>query len=192
MRIQELIQQLEIKVKNLHEQYQEKGEQKIVVKFDRTLFCEDFQSVNFYLEEINQTLDKIKRLEAKTTEYYVYLTERLVAQCTVLSDALRLNHGDKTYNDSEVVWQKKVQDKKSHAIHRLPPRERLDKYYEALQKLTDKLLKFQDLESSAEADLKLHYATQISKLQQRRQKALEAIELLEDYLAFKNGQENRF
>ena len=192
MRIQELIQQLEIKVKNLHEQYQEKGEQKIVVKFDRTLFCEDFQSVNFYLEEINQTLDKIKRLEAKTTEYYVYLTERLVAQCTVLSDALRLNHGDKTYNDRKVVWQKKVQDKKSHAIHRLPPRERLDKYYEALQKLTDKLLKFQDLESSAEADLKLHYATQISKLQQRRQKALEAIELLEDYLAFKNGQENRF
>ena len=96
MAIQQLIQILEQKVQRLYQAHLSKREEKIFAKFDRTLFTENGQNVSFYLKEINQTLDRIKTLESNDLNYYNFLAERLLAQCSVLSEAL-------THSDKEVT-----------------------------------------------------------------------------------------
>ena len=82
-------------------------------------------------------------------------------------------------------------NKSQHSIHRLPPRERLEKYYEALQQLTEKYEEAKAQANTAQTDIQqdMHKQTAAIYLT-RRQKCLEAIETLEEYLAFKELQES--
>lgn len=88
MTVQQLIQRLDQKVQQLYQAHLSKREEKIFAKFDRTLFSENGQTVAFYLKEINQTLDKIKSLQSENPDHYIFITKRLLAQCTALSEAL--------------------------------------------------------------------------------------------------------
>ena len=189
MTVQQLIQILEQKVQRLCEAHLSKREEKIFAKFDRTLFSENGQNVSFYLKEINQTLDRIKTLESNNLNHYNFLTERLLAQCSVLSEALTRKN---THLTASQKITKQTIKKSQHSIHKLPPRERLEKYYEALERLNKLYQQHKDLaQAEKNNDEKIRYAQLAEGYKKRQQKCQEAIDLLEEYLVFKEEMENR-
>ena len=189
MAIQQLIQILDQKVQQLYQAHLSKREEKIFTKFDRTLFSENGQNVSFYLKEINQTLDRIKTLESNDLNYYNFLAERLLAQCSVLSEALTRKN---THQTAPQTTTKQTIQKSQHSIHKLPPRERLEKYYEALERLNKLYQQYKDLaKAEKNNDEKIRYAQLAEGYKKRQQKCQDAIDLLEEYLVFKEELENR-
>ena len=188
MTVQQLIQRLDQKVQQLY-QTNLPREEKIFAKFDRTLFSENGQTVAFYLKEINQTLDRIKTLESNDPNHYNFLAERLLAQCSVLSEALVRKNTHLT--ESQTTTKQTIQ-KSQHNIHKLPPRERLEKYYEARERLNNLYRQHKDLaEAEKNNDEKMRYAQFAESYKKRLQKCQDAIDLLEEYLVFKEELENR-
>ena len=189
MTIQQLIQILDQKVQQLYQAHLSKREEKIFTKFDRTLFSENGQNVSFYLKEINQTLDRIKTLESNDLNHYNFLAERLLAQCSVLSEALTRKN---THQTAPQTTTKQTIQKSQHSIHKLPPRERLEKYYEALERLNKLYQQYKDLaKAEKNNDEKIRYAQLAEGYKKRQQKCQDAIDLLEEYLVFKEELENR-
>ena len=189
MAIQQLIQALEQKVQLLHDNYHAQQEKKIFAKFDRTLFSENGQTAEFYFAEIQQTLEKIKSLHSDDVNHYAFITEHLLKQCTALSEAL--NRANKPFIHKQEMPSKPVK-KAQHEIHKLPPRERLVKYYEALEQLNNLYQQQRDIARTETNPQEKQRIEQIAeRYKQRRQKCQEAIDLLEEYLAFKEEQENR-
>lgn len=189
MTIQQLIQILEQKVQQLYQAHLSKREEKIFAKFDRTLFSENGQNVSFYLKEINQTLDRIKTLASNDLNHYNFLTERLLSQCSVLSEALTRKN---THLTAPQTTTKQTIQKSQHSIHQLPPRERLEKYYEALERLNKLYQQYKDLaQAEKNNDEKIRYAQLAKGYKKRQQKCQDAIDLLEEYLVFKEELGNR-
>lgn len=189
MTIQQLIQILDQKVQQLYQAHLSKREEKIFAKFDRTLFSENGQNVSFYLKEINQTLDRIKTLESNDLNHYNFLAERLLAQCSVLSETLARKNTHLTVSQTTT---KQPILKSQHSIHKLPPRERLEKYYETLERLNKLYQQYKDLaQAEKNNDEKIRYAQLAEGYKKRQQKCQEAIDLLEEYLVFKEEMENR-
>ena len=189
MTVQQLIQILDQKVQQLYQAHLSKQEEKIFAKFDRTLFSENGQNVSFYLKEINQTLDRIKTLASNDLNHYNFLTERLLAQCSVLSEALARKNTHLTVSQTTT---KQTIQKSQHSIHKLPPRERLEKYYEALERLNKLYQQHKDLaQAEKNNDEKIRYAQLAEGYKKRQQKCQDAIDLLEEYLVFKEKLENR-
>ncbi|WP_118816050.1 primosomal replication protein PriC [Haemophilus haemolyticus] len=189
MAIQQLIQILDQKVQQLYQAHLSKREEKIFAKFDRTLFSENGQNVSFYLKEINQTLDRIKTLESNDLNHYNFLAERLLAQCSVLSEALTRKNTHLTVPQTTT---KQTIQKSQHSIHKLPPRERLEKYYEALERLNKLYQQHKDLaQAEKNNDEKIRYTQLAESYKKRQQKCQDAIVLLEEYLVFKEELENR-
>lgn len=188
MTVQQLIQRLDQKVQQLY-QTNLPQEEKIFAKFDRTLFSENGQNVSFYLKEINQTLDRIKTLESNDLNYYNFLAERLLAQCSVLSEALTRKN---THQTAPQTTTEQTIQKSQHSIHKLPPRERLEKYYKALERLNKLYQQHKDLaQAEKNNDEKIRYAQLAEGYKKRQQKCQDAIDLLEEYLVFKEELENR-
>lgn len=189
MTVQQLIQILDQKVQQLYQAHLSKREEKIFAKFDRTLFSENGQNVSFYLKEINQTLDRMKTLESNNPNHYNFLAERLLAQCSVLSEALSRKN---THLTAPQTTTKQTIKKSQHSIHKLPPRERLEKYYGALERLNKLYQQHKDLaQAEKNNDEKIRYAQLAEGYKKRQQKCQEAIDLLEEYLVFKEEMENR-
>ena len=189
MTVQQLIQILDQKVQQLYQAHLSKREEKIFSKFDRTLFSENGQNVSFYLKEINQTLDRIKTLESNDLNHYNFLAERLLAQCSVLSEALTRKNTHLTVPQTTT---KQTIQKSQHNIHKLPPRERLEKYYEALERLNKLYQQYKDLaQAEKNNDEKIRYTQLAESYKKRQQKCQDAIDLLEEYLVFKEELENR-
>ena len=189
MTVQQLIQILDQKVQQLYKAHLSKREEKIFAKFDRTLFSENGQNVSFYLKEINQTLDRIKVLESNDLNHYNFLAERLLTQCSVLSEALTRKNTHLTV--SQTITKQPIL-KSQHSIHKLPPRERLEKYYEALERLNKLCQQHKDLaQAEKNNDEKIRYAQLAEGYKKRQQKCQDAIDLLEEYLVFKEELENR-
>ncbi|CAH0448900.1 TPA: primosomal replication protein PriC [Haemophilus influenzae] len=189
MTVQQLIQRLDQKVQQLYQAHLSKREEKIFAKFDRTLFSENGQNVSFYLKEINQTLDRIKTLESNDSNHYNFLAEHLLAQCSVLSEALVRKNTHLT--ESQTTTKQTIQ-KSQHSIHKLPPRERLEKYYEAREQLNNLYRQHKDLaQAEKNNDEKIRYAQLAEVYKKRQQKCQDAIDLLEEYLVFKEEVENR-
>ncbi|MFD0966490.1 primosomal replication protein PriC [Seminibacterium arietis] len=177
-----LIALLKQKVTNFYNQYQLEKETLISAKFDRTLFSEDYQPFQFYVKEIEQTLSVIENLQDDQYKYTFY-TQKLLAQCTALSEAI--THVSKQHyqylNEPQIHRKNKEQLKQN--VQKLPPRERLAKYYDFLQALNDKIIQQEiSLNSSQNEIEKKYYKEQIIITKQRRARCLEAIELLEQYL----------
>ena len=179
-----LFQQLEQRIHQLYEQYSGLGEKKINAKFDRTLFGEDNQSFSYYLAQVNQTLSQIAHYQDDDADKLNFLTQKLCAQCTALSEAVSIT--PKSYK-SAVNFKPvlSAREQRKQEIHKLPPRERLAKYYDALQALNEKIDKIIDQHQQAHDVEKSHYTELLKITKERRQRCLDAIELLEEYLAFK-------
>ena len=190
MAIQQLIQILDQKVQRLYQAHLSKREEKIFAKFDHTLFSENGQTVAFYLKEINQTLDKIKYLQSENPDHYIFITKRLLAQCTALSEALTHKNKPFIINTNSILPQ--PQKKSQHNIHKLPPRERLEKYYEAREQLNNLYQQHKDLaQAEKNNDEKMRYVQLAESYKKRQLKCQNAIDLLEEYLVFKEELENR-
>ncbi len=180
----ELILRLKQTVKRFYTQYHVAENRKISAKFDRTLFSEDFQSFDFYVKELEQTLTVLENLQSNEQAQYQFYSQKLLAQCNALADALTLSPHRPVIAAQTTSPSR---ERQKQLIHQLPPRKRLEKYYEALQALNDKLEQQQanstHVNNHAE---KQYYLQQVEITKQRRTRCLEAIELLEDYLALKN------
>ncbi|OOF42633.1 primosomal replication protein N [Rodentibacter rarus] len=188
MTIQQLINTLEQKVQQLQHTYSSRLEEKIFTKFDRTLFSESRQTVAFYFAEINKTLEKIKSLDLTEINYYLFMTNHLLKQCHALSETLSRKNNRFIERQSQTSLLKKAH----HDIHKLPPRERLEKYYEALEQLNHLYQQQRDLIRTETLPENQQKAIRLAEgYKHRRQKCQEAIELLEEYLAFKEEQNSK-
>ena len=92
MSIQSLLNTLEQKVQQLTQAYQTDSDKKINAKFNRTLFTEDFETVGFYLKEIQQSLTKLCKIPHQNEEQIVFMAEHLLGQCTALTEAMNRKH----------------------------------------------------------------------------------------------------
>ncbi len=183
-----LLGQLNQYIVELAQQYVHLKQETLYNKFDPMLFSENFQTVDFYLNEMQQCFQQLQRLSEQDQAQFAFFTEKLVAQYTALQDAIRLLQTPQTAVEKKPVLNKR--DQLRQQIELLPPREKLVKYYEALHALNEKLAQ-QEIELSlATADQKMVIEPQIASTKQRRERCLSAIELLEEYLAFKDSLEN--
>lgn len=184
---QQLVEQLAQKIEQLYQQYQHQLNKKIFAKFDRTLFTESFANLSQYLQEIQQTLDQLASLQENDVQQGAFLTDKLFAQCRALSDALQNKPAYFARKNSLSPSISSATQTKQD-IHKLPPKQRLEKYYEALQALNTKLdgqvSLLYDAQSQQQRD---YYQQQIDITQQRKKRCLEAIELLEEYLAYQQN-----
>lgn len=180
-----LIKQLSQQIDQLYQRYEQQLDKKIFAQFDRTLFSENFAHLSLYLQEIRQTLNQLKTLEQNEINKAAFLAEKLIAQCRALTDALENKTKAKSY--SKPTPYASSQNKTKQDIHKLPPPQRLEKYYEALQALNSKIdtqvALLYDAQSQQERE---HYRQQISITEQRKQRCLDAIALLEEYLNYSN------
>lgn len=180
-----LIEQLQAKVQQLTLQFAAFSDKKIYAKFDRTLFSEDFESGQFYFDQIQYTLAQITGLKETEIPQIQFFSEKLLAQCTALSDAINQHNGRKTAPTAKIPSQR---EKLKHELNQLPPRERLVRYYEALQALNEKINELEDKRNTAHNEQqKAGYQHQIDITLPRRKRCLEAIEVLEEYLSFKEN-----
>ncbi|MEE6074789.1 primosomal replication protein PriC [Avibacterium paragallinarum] len=185
----QLIQALRQKISQCYQQYPMPDTEKIYAKFDRTLFSEDFQLFKFYRAELESTLAQIARLQENEQAQCQFYSEKLLAQLQALLDAIKQHKLRTTTQRTPTKALLTAKDKQQHAIHRLPPRERLEKYYEALQALNAKIEQQQDQYFQAQEELEKQRLQQlITHTQQRRERCLEAIELLEQYLALQQKE----
>ncbi|MGF7453699.1 primosomal replication protein PriC [Pasteurella bettyae] len=185
-----LIDKLQEKVTTLTKQFSNAADKKIYAKFDRTLFTEDFEKGAFYFSQLQQTLDQIKQLNNDQIEQISFFTEKLLAQCTALTDALNIVELQTNKTATKTAQNKR--EKLKAQINQLPPRERLVRYYEALQALNEKVSELQDnLEICTTAQDKGIYLRQIEITNQRKARCIEAIDILEEYLSFQEEKEEK-
>ena len=128
-----LMTRLETQISALKQHYAERLGEKIFIKTDRTLFSENYQSIAGFLQEIDTTLQRLQSVKFEQFEYVQLITERLIKQCALLADSAAQNMPQSTTRKKPTRQPTKV----SHAVHKLPPRERLEKYYEARSQLQE-------------------------------------------------------
>ncbi|MCI5764606.1 MAG: primosomal replication protein [Actinobacillus porcinus] len=185
-----LLKQLSQAVEQFKACYHAQGRQVVYAKFDPMVFSENFQSVDFYLKELDYSLAQLSQLNDQNLAQTIFLTEKLLAQCTALSDALAKSEPQENRYSHSTQPKLSLREQRKAELDKLPPRERLEKYYDALKALNDKLNEQKDLLAQAQSDMEqLRYRNLIEQTRTRRQRCLEAIEILEEYLAFKDAQE---
>ncbi|MDG2959585.1 primosomal replication protein [Bisgaard Taxon 10/6] len=184
-----LLSRLQQLITQLQQQYEPVKRQILYAKFDPAVFSENFQPVEFYLNEIRHCVEQISRLTSEDVEQTAFLSEKLSAQYNALTDALSFiekPQGKSAVNFKQVFNER---EKRRRQLEQLPPRERLVKYYEALQALNEKLNEQKDLQKQSQSETeKMRIQQQIDITRRRRQRCLDAIEVLEEYLAFKQNQ----
>lgn len=180
-----LMTRLETQISTLKQHYAERLGEKIFIKTDRALFNENYQSIAEFLQEIDTTLQRLQSVKFEHFEYVQLITERLIKQCALLTDSAAQNIPKSTTKKKPTRQPTKV----SHAVHKLPPRERLEKYYEARSQLQEyyQQTKARAIAAAREEE-KARYFTLATSYKQRMHKCQEAIDLLEEYLAFKEEQ----
>ncbi|MGY4677367.1 primosomal replication protein PriC [Pasteurella sp. P03HT] len=177
-----LMSSLTAKVEHLYAQHLQSMTQKVQLKFSPGLFSENNQTFEFYYQEIHQTLKQLENVAEHDLALCTFFAEKLLSQCNALSDALNPHRETKSIPRPSKI-------KTQQTIHQLPPRERLEKYYEALQALNEKITRQQDEKRKAQHANELALIEHhIAFTQQRRAKCLMAIDVLEEYLAFKENQ----
>lgn len=185
-----LLSQLVQVVEQLQARYISQSNQIIYTKFNPMLFSENYQSTKFYLNELNYTLSQLQQLNEKDIAQFAFFSEKLLAQCTALTEALDKPQFQQAQSTVNSITKLEIREQRRQELEQLPPRERLDKYYEALKALNDKLNAQKDqLKQNQDLTTQNYYTNLIEQTRLRRKRCLEAIELLEEYLAFKDSQE---
>ncbi|MCI7480037.1 primosomal replication protein PriC [[Pasteurella] aerogenes] len=181
-----LHQQLRQKVQRLFSPYQNQRDQQILAKFDRTLFREDFAQLKDYLGEIEQTLTQLANLSDNARQQTDFYSQKLLAQCQALIDALQRQETDVTPKvDTQNAQKNRASERQQvqNALYQLPPRERLAKYYEFLLQLNEIIENNQQAFYQARSEQeKQRLANNLQITRQRRDRCQEAIDLLEEYL----------
>ena len=176
------IQRLKQSLQDFFVRYATQKEEIVYAKFSPNLFTENWQKTAFYFAQIEHTLIQLEQIESDNIEAWQFYTQKLSAQCTALSDALtRQQQNAQLFPVKE---ENKLQNKRHHPVHSLPPRERLAKYYEYLASFNEKIQHEQDGLNKAQREGVSVNRLKLEQLEQRRARCLEAIEMLEEYLIF--------
>lgn len=184
-----LLSRLQQLITQLQQQYEPVKRQILYAKFDPAVFSENFQPVEFYLNEIRHCAEQISRLTPEDVEQTAFLSAKLSAQYNALTDALSFIEKPQTKSAVNFKQVFNEREKQRRQLEQLPPRERLVKYYEALQALNEKLNGQKDLQKQSQSESeKMRIQQQIDITRRRRQRCLDAIEVLEEYLAFEQNQ----
>ncbi|ABR75162.1 hypothetical protein CBG46_07015 [Actinobacillus succinogenes] len=185
-----LLNRLQRLITQLQKQYEPVKRQILHTKFDPAIFSENFQPLEFYLNEIRHCIEQISQLSPEEVAQTAFFSEKLSAQYTALTDALQFIEKPKAKSAVNFKPVLSLREKRRQQLEQLPPRARLIKYYEALQALNEKLNGQKDLQKQCLSEKeKMRIQQQIDITRQRRQRCLDAIEVLEEYLAFKENQE---
>lgn len=83
-----LLTQLAQAVEQLQANYHPQKRNIVYTKFDPMLFSENFQPLEFYFNELNYTLFQLRQFGENDLAQTAFFSEKLLAQCTALSDAL--------------------------------------------------------------------------------------------------------
>lgn len=187
-----LLQHLTQYIEQQQQEYADLLDKIIYTPLDLTLFSENEQPLRFYFAEMQQNLKQLAKLKEQELIQIEFLTNKILNQATVLQDAVFQLQKIKQKSAVNLVGILNKREQRRQQIERLPPRERLTEYYTALQALNDKLTHLKDqLKQSRESALQEKLQQQIDITKQRRMKCLNAIEILEDYLRFKQEQEDK-
>lgn len=176
------IQRLKQSLQDFFACYATQKEEIVYAKFSPNLFTENWQKTAFYFAQIEHSLIQLEQIESDNIEAWQFYTQKLSAQCTALSDALtRQQQNAQLFPVKE---ENKLQNKRQHPVHTLPPRERLAKYYEYLASFNEKIQHEKDELNKAQREDVSFSRLKLEQLEQRRARCLEAIEMLEEYLIF--------
>ncbi|MDH2999400.1 hypothetical protein A1D23_04685 [Chelonobacter oris] len=149
----------------------------ITQPLDSRLFSIEHETVGQCLAQARQTLAILQHTGQETAQAAFY-AEKLVAQYHALLD-LTQSHSQKPHFAA-----KPAPIKNKHQVHDLPPKARLEKYYQFLRQLNDLVAQQNDALLQATPQ---HHSTLIQKIQQteqRKQRCQDAIDNLEEYLFF--------
>ncbi|MBN6078074.1 primosomal replication protein [Aggregatibacter actinomycetemcomitans] len=183
------IRHLKQSLQHFFEHYDAQKEETVYAKFSTNLFTENRQKTAFYFQQIEQTFACLEQVEAGNLEALQFYSQKLSAQCTALSDALtRQQQNDQPFPRKTKEEEPEPADKRRHPVHRLPPRERLAKYYDYLASFNEKIQLVQDALEKAQHERQLVNKQTLKQLEQRRARCLEAIDVLEEYLVFMEKQ----
>ena len=184
-----LISRLAQQIQQLMRTYEQNRDKILFYHFERTVFSQDNETVGFYLDEINRTFKQLQMQSVDQFAQYEFLAKRLAGQVSAFCEAIR----PKAKTPIPITIspnQTSSTDPNSHPAHSLPPRERLVEYYRALETLNTRLMESRDnCQITQDIALKARYQQQYESLKARRQKCQEAIDLLEEYLAWKDEKE---
>ncbi|AWX14974.1 hypothetical protein CEP48_01780 [Mergibacter septicus] len=158
--------------------------QPIELECQATYFTENGLTLAEYLQQITSSIYQLEQIE--DLEFLSFQTERIYTQFRILYDAI---HSRQALYVNHHKKKSKPSNKDKFSIHQLPPKQRLPLYYDALQALNQKIYHLEDLAFQAQnlAD-KEHYQQQITITLQRKQRCQDAIDNLEEFLAFQQQQ----
>ena len=185
-----LIAQLQQKVRLFLQKFSARRDEVIYAPLARNLFAAQQEKLSVYLAEVEQTLAQLEQIDTQDQAALTFYSQKILAQCTALNEVLsrpqwKPNAPVQTSTYSPATT-------RTNPVHQLPARERLEKYYGYLQQFNQLIEQQQDLQrTSQEPSEQARCADKIARLQQRRAKCLESIETLEEYLAFKQQQEEK-
>ncbi len=179
-----LFNELKNKLDKLEEKYDSHLNKELKTVFPRQLFRENFAQLSQYLEEMRQTLSSLQKIQHNLPQFTL-LAEKFLGQYHAIMDALsqtpKVPQKTTTLNRREQIKQE---------LNKLPPRERLERYYQYLQQFNEKITDIEDkLYQTDNTELKNQLTKILENTKIRQKKCLEAIELLEEYLSMMDENE---
>ncbi len=179
------IQILRQHIQQWQNQFSHECEQTIHMPFEIGLFSQNFETLGYYFAEIMRNIDYLAKVSTDDIQKANFISEKIINQCAALREA--------TQRQFRTTPIKKAPQRVSaereallKRINALPPRERLEKYYEGLNALNALIEKIQDQLAHCPPQQQAQLQKNLEYQQQRRQKALSAIDNLEEFLASKN------
>lgn len=179
--MQTLRQQLQQQIHDWQLSHKDRLQDFIDYFFDPRLFSENFETLEFYFVEINQNLEKLQQLPDTSTDALEFLCQRIAQQCEALETALI-----QTRSSKNVFEEKKTTTRRDtflQQVTKLPPRERLNKYYEGVNKLTLRLTQLKaELSITTDPAVQEQLQQRIQQTREHRQRGRDAIDTLERWL----------
>ncbi|TNH04962.1 hypothetical protein FHQ27_06130 [Testudinibacter sp. TR-2022] len=159
-------------------------------KLDPRLFSPDNETLAQCLAQALTTLQIVQ--QACETEQDQALTafyaEKLTAQYHVLQE---LTSDNRTFYQTKASGKEAERNQQAHEVHRLPPPQRLAKYYEFLTRFNDLIAEQYTQLLACEISEKSARQQKIATLEQRKQRCQAAIDHLEEYLAFVEARQKK-
>lgn len=182
---EQLLQKLKQQIEQLYASYQSQQSKLLYINSETALFSENSAPLKQYLAEIQQTFDLLKR--AQENQQFEFFANKLVNQCQLLSHALEQQlpkqKQQNKYQVAEQAGQYVANKTDNHPAHKLPPRQRLQAYYQALSALNQLIDKQRtDYQQAKDPIQKQHHIMRLQQSELRKQRCIQAIEELEETL----------
>ncbi|MDG6896649.1 hypothetical protein A6A19_01215 [Actinobacillus delphinicola] len=156
MSTQNQIQILRQHIQQWQNQFSHECEQTIHMPFEIGLFSQNFETLGYYFAEIMRNIDYLAKVSTDDIQKANFISEKIINQCAALREA--------TQRQFRTTPIKKAPQRISaereallKRINALPPRERLEKYYEGLNALNALIEKIKDQLATCPHNSKCNY-----------------------------------